>query len=142
MDVFTKEKRSEIMSKVRSEWTSCEVKLHNELKGMKIKHKMHPNIPGKPDILISKNNTLVFVDGCFWHGCSKHCRMPATNKRYWAIKIKKNIKRDKKNRAALRKEGYKVVRLWEHDLKSDVSNTICRRVLLNHRNHQRATWSN
>src|SRR3989338_4295968 len=87
-DVFTKKKRSEIMSKIRSEWTLQEYKVHDFLGEEKIKHKMHPKIYGRPDIILNKN-LIVFLDGCFWHGCAKHCRLPETRKEYWENKIRK-----------------------------------------------------
>ncbi len=117
VDVHTPEQRSYNMSRIRGKWTKPEIKLHGYLKGHKIKHRMHPNMYGNPDVYIKDINTVIFVDGCFWHGCPKHGHMTKSNKKFWAAKIDMNKKRDRKNRLILRKMGYNVVRLWEHEIK-------------------------
>lgn len=116
-DNLTKEQRSYTMSRIRSRWTKEELLVHNFLKGHKIKHKMHPKMPGSPDILI-EGRIAVFVHGCFWHGCRLHYKAPKSNVHYWNEKILKNIKRDKGNIKALKVAGYKVVVVWEHEVKS------------------------
>ena len=73
---------------------------------------------GKPDFVYPKFKIAIFVDGCFWHGCSKHCRLPSTNKKYWISKIEGNKKRDKKITNALRKKGWRVIRIWEHEFET------------------------
>jgi DNA mismatch endonuclease (patch repair protein) len=75
---------------------------------------MHPKLPGSPDILISRTKTLIFVDGCFWHGCKKHGSIPKSRKEYWGPKIKGNVARDSANRRELKRMGYNVLRIWEH----------------------------
>ena len=113
-DIFSKRKRSEIMSKIRSSKTKPELKLKKIIG--KIGFSYQPkNILGKPDFADRKNKIAIFIDGCFWHGCGKHCRMPKQNKKYWRQKIKRNIKRDKEVSKNLRKQGWKVIRIWEHD---------------------------
>lgn len=121
-DRVSSEKRSEIMSKVRSKWTNPEKIIHNSLKGNRIRHKMHPRIMGSPDVLITETNTLIFIDGCFWHGCRKHCSLPKSRLEYWESKIKGNVKRDAMNRRKLRKIGYNVIRIWEHQINDDSFN--------------------
>lgn len=123
-DNLTKNQRSYCMSRIRSKWTAQERKIHNYLKGNKIKHKMHPNITGCPDILLTKNKTVVFLDGCFWHKCPKCFKEPKTRMQYWTSKIENNVKRDKKNKDNLKKEGYNVLKLWEHEIKKDVNHCI------------------
>ena len=98
MDIVSKEKRSEIMSGIRSKWTKPEVFAHNVLKGNRVRHEMHPRIAGNPDILIRDTNTVIFIDGCFWHGCPRHYREPKTNRGYWLPKIEGNIRRDRTSR--------------------------------------------
>lgn len=122
-DTLTKEQRSYCMSRIRSRWTSQEKRLHNHLKGNKIKHKMHPNMGGCPDILI-KNKIAVFLHGCFWHKCPKCYIEPKTRKNYWIPKIEKNVYRDKQNTIILRKKGFKVIRVWEHEIKKDFKKSI------------------
>jgi DNA mismatch endonuclease, patch repair protein len=118
-DNLTKEQRSKCMSNIRSKWTLQEKKLHNYLKGNKIKHKMHPKLTGNPDILLVNSNTLIFLHGCFWHKCPKCYKQPKTKKKYWIPKIENNVKRDRKNQRLLKKEGYKVIIIWEHEIKMD-----------------------
>jgi len=117
MDTMTKKQRSYTMSRIRSKWTKPERTIHNYLKGMKIRHKMYPKICGNPDIILSDSKTAVFIHGCFWHGCPRHFRMPKSNKEYWSQKIKSNIRRDKKAEKLLKVQGYRIVKIWEHDLK-------------------------
>ncbi len=72
---------------------------------------------GNPDFVFARLKIAVFIDGCFWHGCPDHCRMPATNISYWKKKISGNIKRDKRTTSILKKSGWTVLRIWEHELK-------------------------
>jgi DNA mismatch endonuclease (patch repair protein) len=116
-DIFTKEKRSWIMSRIRSKWTKQEKLVHNKLKGLKIKHKMHPKMVGNPDIILSDKKIAIFLHGCFWHRCPLHYREPKSKRKYWLTKIEKNVLRDKKNMTMLKKGGWKVVVIWEHDIK-------------------------
>jgi DNA mismatch endonuclease (patch repair protein) len=67
------------------------------------------------DLYFPKARVVVLVDGCFWHGCRHHGSIPSTNRQYWAAKIARNKERDRHTRAALRKSGYRVVRVWEHE---------------------------
>jgi len=126
-DNLTKEQRSKTMSRIRSKWTKQEKSLHNRLKGLKIKHKMYPDIEGHPDIILKKKKVAVFLHGCFWHKCPKCYKEPKTDKKYWLLKIQNNVKRDKRNLKLLRKQGYKVVKLWEHDIKKD-SNKVYEKI--------------
>jgi DNA mismatch endonuclease (patch repair protein) len=118
MDMFPKKKRSEIMAAVRS--------THNKLTETKLveifrRHgirgwRRHLLLPGKPDFTFRQQRVVIFVDGCFWHGCAKHLRMPVNNRVYWNEKISRNMIRDRMTTLRLRKEGWKVVRIWEHEL--------------------------
>ena len=74
------------------------------------------NLPGKPDFLFKSEKVAVFVDGCFWHGCSEHCRMPKSNTDYWETKIAYNVRRDHRVDKVLRRNGWSVLRVWEHSL--------------------------
>jgi len=71
---------------------------------------------GKPDIVLKKHKTVIFIDSCFWHGCEKHCRLPKTNKKYWVNKIDRNQKRDKEVNKYYKKIGWKKIRVWEHEI--------------------------
>jgi DNA mismatch endonuclease (patch repair protein) len=115
------------MSLIKSEWTKPERLLHGFLKARKIRHKMHPAIEGRPDILIYPK-TVAFVDGCFWHGCKIHkTKTPSTRAEFWSQKIRKNVARDKKTTVYLKRHGWKVIRIWEHDTtKQNVGDVIRR----------------
>lgn len=78
----------------------------------------HEPFPGFPDFVFRRFRVAVFVDGCFWHGCNKHCRMPKGNSIYWSQKISSNRERDRHVNRALLRKGWRVVRIWEHDLRS------------------------
>lgn len=75
-------------------------------------------LPGKPDFFFREHQIAVFVDGCFWHGCPKCGHYPKTRNSFWKTKLLRNKERDKKNRRELRKDGIKVVSIWEHSLKT------------------------
>lgn len=114
------------MSRIRSKWTSQEKKVHNHLKSCKIKHKMHPKIDGCPDLLLTKTKTAVFLQGCFWHKCPKCYKAPKSKRKYWLPKIDTNAKRDKKNIKILKSKGFKVMKIWEHQVKKDFGKVIKR----------------
>lgn len=78
---------------------------------------MHPKILGNPDIVLKNRKIAIFVNGCFWHKCKQHYRKPQSNKDYWLGKINNNVKRDKENIKKLRKVGFNVLVIWEHELK-------------------------
>ena len=69
----------------------------------------------KADVVFTRHRVAVFVDGCFWHGCPEHCRLPARNSDYWTAKIGRNRERDERVSGALRADGWQVVRIWEHE---------------------------
>jgi len=75
-----------------------------------------PDLPGKPDFVFPDASLAVFVDGCFWHGCPKCYHRPSTNRKYWDAKVERNKARDKRLRAKLRRSGWSVIRIWEHEL--------------------------
>lgn len=74
------------------------------------------NTRTRPDIVFTRRKLVVFVDGCFWHGCPEHSRVPANNGDYWASKLQGNIVRDRRQDEALRNDGWAVLRIWEHEL--------------------------
>lgn len=125
-DNLTKEQRSRTMSRIRSKWTNQEKKIHNYLKSNKIKHRMYPKMTGNPDIFLTETKTCVFLQGCFWHKCSKCYKKPKTNKEYWIPKIDNNVRRDKKNSKILKAQGFKVIKIWEHQVKSSLRGVLKR----------------
>lgn len=80
---------------------------------------------GKPDFILKKHKTVIFVDSCFWHGCKKHCRVPSSRKNYWVSKIARNRMRDKNVRSYYKRNNWKVFRIWEHNLKGGFDKTVC-----------------
>jgi DNA mismatch endonuclease Vsr len=121
-DVFTKQKRSEVMAAIRSRGNR-----DTELKFVAIMRRhgitgwrSHRPLPGRPDFVFPGARLAVFVDGCFWHGCPKHCRMPRTNLPYWQRKIVRNQERDRATNRIMRRLGWRVMRIWEHSLSDDV----------------------
>ena len=119
MDTFSKTERSRIMSRVKSSGNrsteAAFVALMKE-RGIKGWRRNQP-VFGKPDFVFRKARIAVFIDGCFWHACPKHCRMPASNRDYWERKIGRNAERDKKVSRELRRQGWTVARIWEHEIK-------------------------
>jgi DNA mismatch endonuclease (patch repair protein) len=77
----------------------------------------HWPIFGKPDFVFPKIKLAIFVDGCFWHQCKAHSNVPANNREFWEQKLAGNVKRDRRVSRVLRAEGWKVVRVWEHELR-------------------------
>jgi DNA mismatch endonuclease (patch repair protein) len=110
--------RSQIMSRIRGDNTKPEIMMMSHLEAMAIRYEYQPKMEGKPDFYLPGYEIALFVDGCFWHGCPKHFKLPKTNKAFWKNKIDRNKERRKEVRRALRKLGIKVVRVWEHDLSS------------------------
>lgn len=118
MDTLTKAARSALMARIRSKRTTPEMLLHGMLKGRKVRHQMWPDwLHGRPDVWIEPN-IVVFVNGCFWHGCPRHWRAPKTNARFWREKIAKNGRRQRSVARRLRRDGWSVRVVWEHDLKA------------------------
>ena len=116
MDIFTKEKRSWIMGRIRSKNTKPEIIVRSLLHRMGFRFSLRrKGLPGHPDIVLPKHKTVVFVHGCFWHR-HKDCRtfsMPKSRASFWKKKFDNNVARDRKNQCELRKLGWNVIVLWE-----------------------------
>lgn len=125
-DNLTPEQRSYCMSRVKGKNTGLERLVRSELHRRGLRFRKHvKDLPGKPDIVFSKAKVAVFIDGDFWHGY----RFPSWEHKvsdFWKTKISKNRERDRKNHRKLRKMGWKVIRLWQHDLKRDFDGCIAR----------------
>ena len=113
-DIFSKEKRSWIMSRIRGKNTRIEIITRNILRSNKLKFIQHPKIYGNPDFLVGKK-TAIFCDGDFWHGF-QYDKKKKPRKKFWKDKIEENMRRDKRISRKLRRDGYSVIRLWEHDI--------------------------
>ena len=117
-DVFTKAKRSEVMSRVRSRGNKdTEVALAKLFRRNKIiGWQRNQKIFGKPDFIFPKIRLALFVDGCFWHGCPKHGTQPKGNRAFWKNKFTRNKARDVLVTRTLRSAKWRVLRIWEHEL--------------------------
>src|SRR5437879_5308520 len=106
------------MAAIRSRGNKAtELKLVAMLRAARITGwRRHQPLPGRPDFVFRRARLVLFIDGCFWHGCRWHCRMPEDNRNYWTRKISKNITRDRASTKALRAAGWRVLRLWGHAL--------------------------
>lgn len=121
-DVFTREKRSEIMGRIRSKDTRPELVVRKFLTGYGLRYRLYGHgLPGKPDIVVSRLKAVVFVNGCFWHqhaGCPRKAS-PKSNGAYWEAKLKGNVERQRRDIRALKKLGWKVYKVWECETRSE-----------------------
>ena len=122
VDKFSKETRSYVMSRIRGKDTKPEILVRSYLfsRGLRFR-KNDKRYPGKPDIVLPKYNTVVFVHGCFWHqheGC-KYATMPKSNVDFWRKKFERNKERDERNQKELEDMGWNVITVWECQLKKD-----------------------
>jgi len=127
MDIWNKEKRSEVMSKILSSNTGPERRVRKILSTLGYRYRLNvKNLPGKPDIVLRKHNSIIFVHGCFWHLHSQ-CRdgtIPKSRTKYWKDKLLNNKKRDAKNIRELKQKGWKVLRLWECEIEKSPDRVI------------------
>jgi DNA mismatch endonuclease (patch repair protein) len=122
-DIFSPEKRSEIMSRVRSTNTKPEITVRSFLHRLGYRFRLHrQDLPGKPDIVLPKYRLVIFVNGCFWHqhtGCKK-ATIPKNNRAFWEAKLWRNIERDKLVHKELKDKGWNVLVIWECEAKKDL----------------------
>lgn len=136
-DIVSQKKRTEMMSSVKQKNTKPELLLRKMLHKHGFRFRLHDKkLPGTPDIIMPKYKTVIFVHGCFWHqhkGCRKS-RRPTSNVGFWNSKLDKNIERDKTKSEALKKLGWKVLVIWECELKeSEILLKNLKKKLLNER---------
>lgn len=128
MDIWPTAKRSEVMSRIRSSGNAAtEGRLVAIFRshGLTGWRRQWP-LPGKPDFVFRAERVAVFVDGCFWHRCPRCFQRPATNQPFWDAKIESNVRRDRRVNCTLRGMGWRVLRIWQHDLKD--GERVARRV--------------
>lgn len=128
-DVFTKRKRSEVMSRIRSrgnkdtELALARLLRRNGIRGwrrhvqVRVQNAEGRMLKVKPDFVFREVRLTVFVDGCFWHSCPKHATKPKNNAPFWRKKLAANKARDRLVNRSLRRNGWRVLRIWEHELK-------------------------
>ena len=130
MDNLTREQRRKNMQNIRSKGTKPELLIMRELKRRKKYFASHADsVIGKPDIVFRRKKTAVFIDSDFWHGHPSRLIMPKTNIGYWRQKIKRNRRRDKEVNRKLKRDGWRVIRLWEYDVKNRFDKCILKILL-------------
>lgn len=123
MDKLTKEQRHRCMSAIRGKNTKPEIVVRKFLFGRGFRYRLnHPRLPGHPDIVLRKYRTVIFVNGCFWHGHDncKYYRLPKTNVDFWRKKVERNKKRDVEEQRQLAAMGWHCITIWECQLKPKV----------------------
>ncbi|NBU26989.1 MAG: DNA mismatch endonuclease Vsr [Caulobacteraceae bacterium] len=119
-DVYSAEKRSAVMQRVKSQDTGPERKVRKILTGLGLRYRLHrADLPGKPDIVLAGRRLAIFVHGCFWHGhdCARGARIPKQNQDYWLAKIGRNRERDRASLEALTAAGWRVEMVWDCELR-------------------------
>jgi DNA mismatch endonuclease, patch repair protein len=129
-DVFTRAKRSEVMSRIRGKGNrDTELALARLLRAEHITGwRRHYPILGRPDFAFPKSRVAVFVDGCFWHQCPRCSNLPVNNRAFWKKKLSANVSRDRLVTRQLRRQGWRVLRIWEHAFRRPAA--VVRRVRL------------
>lgn len=127
-DSVTPKRRSEIMSHIKSKDTSIEILVRQCLFAMGYRYRVnYKTLPGKPDIVFTKKKIAIFIHGCYWHGhdCgSRYAHTSQSNKNYWGPKIERTKQRDQVHINELEKDGWRVIVLWECQIKTDFEETI------------------
>ena len=119
-DVYSAEKRSAVMRRVKARNTTPEMTVRRALTRLGARYRLHrKDLPGSPDIVMPGRRLALFVHGCFWHGhdCARGARTPKANRDYWVAKVERNRARDARSRTALEAAGWRVETIWECELK-------------------------
>ena len=129
-DIFTRAKRSEVMSRIRSRGNrATELRLIALMRAHGITGwRRNARLFGKPDFVFRAARLAVFVDGCFWHACPRHATMPRSNRAFWKAKLTRNAGRDREVTRTLRKAGWRVLRVWECALSAKRAAATMRRI--------------
>ena len=130
-DVFTAAKRSEVMSRIRSYGNKAtELRLIELFRKAGVNGwRRHQHLVGKPDFVFGTARVVVFADGCFWHGCPRCYRRPTSNRKYWEAKFAYNRQRDREVTRSLQKAGWRVLRIWEHEIASRNETRCLQRII-------------
>ena len=125
-DVFSRQKRSEVMSRIKgggnlsTEMRLIEIFHRNHIVGWRRKYP----VKGRPDFVFSSERLAVFVDGCFWHSCPMCSRVPSQNRTFWVRKLKATCERDSAVTQMFERRGWRVIRIWEHELNNTGNNVL------------------
>ena len=121
MDIWDKKKRSAVMAKIKSKDTKPEWIVRRYLFSRGYRYRKNvKGMPGTPDIVMRKYGIVIFIHGCFWHGHEADGNIPRSNTEFWQKKIKRNQERDARNKEALKRMGWRVMTIWECQLKPAV----------------------
>lgn len=115
---------SERMSRMPRRDTGPELALRRALHARGLRFRVHPALPGRPDIVFTRVRLAIFVDGCFWHGCPEHGTMPKNNSDWWRAKLAANAERDRRKDAELAALGWTVMHVWEHEAAPEVADAV------------------
>jgi DNA mismatch endonuclease (patch repair protein) len=129
-DRITAAQRSALMAKIRGKDTRPEMAVRSLLHRAGFRFRLHAkDLPGRPDLVLPKHRAVVFVHGCFWHRHAR-CRdgrsMPASNRSYWVPKFERNLARDRRVKQALRRRGWRVITVWECQIKRNPGDVLRR----------------
>ena len=117
-----------VMRANRATDTSPEIRVRSAVHALGLRFRKHraplSGLRCRADLVFPRERVAVFVDGCFWHGCAQHGRLPKTNRSYWRPKIGRNVARDRRNNQALAQAGWVVIRAWEHEAAGDVAQRV------------------
>lgn len=137
-DVMSPKQRSRCMSRIKGKDTKPELVLRRALWAQGLRYRLNYKLPGRPDIVFIGARVVVFVDGCFWHGCPIHSVQPKSNVEFWKSKLSGNKERDLLVSSRLEAMGWRVLRFWEHEISEElgavvqrVSNTLQKAVQAN-----------
>jgi len=132
------------MAAVSGRNTKPELRLRRALHTLGLRYRLHaPNLPGKPDLVLSKHRTVIFVHGCFWHRhtCKAGQSTPASRREFWERKLNRNVERDMENRASIRKMNWRVIEVWECELTDESIDKTVQRVVRSMSRARRAPHS-
>lgn len=115
-DRISVDARSRNMAQIRGRETKPELALRRMLWSMGQRYRTHARLPGRPDIVFTRDQLAVFVDGCFWHSCPEHGAVPSSNNHFWSKKLRSNQERDRRVESELAALGWTVLRFWEHEV--------------------------
>jgi len=118
--------KSEQMRRVRTSGTQPELVARKALWRLGYRYRLHTRLPGSPDLCFPRARIVVFIDGCFWHGCPIHYSAPATRAEFWSAKLRENIERDRRADQTLSRLRWTVIRIWEHEVEQDAAAAISR----------------
>lgn len=122
--------RSQQMSRIRGRDTHPEILLRAALREAGLDCSEQASTPvGRPDLVVDEPPVAIFIDGCFWHGCPEHYVRPRSREDFWAGKLRSNVERDQRQTAALEQSGWRVVRVWEHEV-FECPEDVVRRILV------------